>query len=64
MKISETYRCPCGEWHPTPRWLQFFGKPPFRRALYAWPQIGGGWDGWEFTYTLSSHQHSGGGDAA
>jgi hypothetical protein len=49
MTISEEYRQPCGEWHPTPKWLLWLGKPPYRRALYAWPQIGGGWDGWEYS---------------
>lgn len=46
--ISEEYRQPCGDWHSTPQWLQWLGKPPYRRALYAWAQIGGGWDGWEY----------------
>lgn len=51
--ISEAYHCPCGDWQATPRWL--FWKPPFRRPLYAWWNIGGGFDGWE--YALSpSHQ--------
>jgi hypothetical protein len=54
MTTSETYRQPCGEWQPTPVWLQWLGKPAYRRALYAWPQIGGGWDGWEYASSLLS----------
>lgn len=53
MQISEQFHCPCGPWHLTPTWLRFLGKPQYRRHLYAWPQIGGGWDGWEFSDTLS-----------
>lgn len=48
MTISETHHCPCGPWQPTPRWLCWFGKPRYRRALYAWWNIGGGFDGWEY----------------
>jgi hypothetical protein len=51
MIISKAYSCPCGDWHPTPKWLKWFGKAPYRRALYAWPHIGGGWDGWEYALT-------------
>lgn len=41
---------PRGEWHPTPGWLRIlFGKPVYRRAVYAHWQIGGGWDGWEYS---------------
>jgi hypothetical protein len=50
MIISDRYSCPCGDWEATPRWL--FWKPPFRRPLYAWWNIGGGFDGWE--YSVSS----------
>lgn len=52
MTISETHHCPCGPWQPTPRWL--FWKPPYRRALYAWWNIGGGFDGWEYSVTSQS----------
>ena len=48
MKTSETYKCPCGEWQETPQWLRWLGKPAFRRQLYAWWNIGGGLDGYEY----------------
>lgn len=53
MQISEIHRCPCGEWHETPGWLRWLGRPSYRRALYAWPHIGGGWDGWEYAAFIS-----------
>ncbi|GEC56825.1 hypothetical protein ABIF38_005216 [Bradyrhizobium japonicum] len=56
--ISEMYRCPCGDWERTPAWL--FWKPPFRRALYAWWNIGGGFDGWEYSALVSSSGTEGG----
>ena len=54
MTISEVHHQPCGEWRVTPTWLQWLGKQPYRRALYAWAQIGGGWDGWEYGERPSS----------
>lgn len=55
MIISERYSSPCGDWEQTPAWLQWLGKPAYRRPLYAWPQIGGGFDGWEYSVS-SQHQ--------
>lgn len=48
-----------GPWEPTPLWLRWLGKPPYRRNVYAAGMIGGGWDGWEFSYSLSSTDRGG-----
>lgn len=43
--MSTTY----GPWHKTPIWLRWLGRPHWRRAIYASPYIGGGWDDWEYS---------------
>jgi hypothetical protein len=46
-----------GPWRPRPWWM-FRSRAPYVRSVYAPANIGGGWDGFEFTYSLSSDEQA------